>query len=61
MKEWEKIYECLAELEGEYSSLLREQEGYQPATEILLMAKMSQLYALLAMQEHCRRLEHRVD
>ena len=57
MQEWEKIYECLAELEGEYASLLREQEGYQPVTEILLMTKMAQLYALLAVLEHRGCLE----
>ena len=52
MNEWEKVYECLAELEGEYSSLLREQEDYQPVSEILLLTQTAKLYALLAALEH---------
>ena len=36
MTEWEKIYECLAELEEEYGFLLREQENCQTVTEIFL-------------------------
>lgn len=53
MTEWEKVYACLAELEGECVDLLHGQEGYQPGQEMLLMAKMAKLYALLAALE-CR-------
>lgn len=51
MTEWEKIYECLAELEEEYGFLLREQENCQAVTEILLKAKIAKLYALLGIVE----------
>lgn len=51
MTEWEKIYECLAELEEEYGFLLREQENCQTVTEILLKAKIANLYALLGIVE----------
>ena len=53
MTEWEQLYACLAELEGECGDLLRGQEGYQPGQEMLLMVKMANLYALLAVLE-CR-------
>ena len=57
MTEWVKVYDCLAELEEEYGSILREQEVYQPVTEMLLMAKMAKLYALLDTLEHRRCME----
>jgi len=57
MTEWEKVYACLAELEGECGDLLRGQDGYQPVQEMLLMAKMAKLYALLAALERRDCLE----
>ena len=57
MTEWEKLYACLVELEGECGELLRGQEGYQPGQEMLLIAKMANMYALLAVLERRDCLE----
>lgn len=57
MTDWEKVYACMAELEGECGDLLRGQDGYQPVQEMLLMVKMTKLYALLATLERRDCLE----
>lgn len=51
MTDWERVYACLAELEGEYGDLLHGQDGKQPLQEIMLMGKMAKLYGLLAALE----------
>ena len=44
MTEWERVYACLAELEGECGDLLQGQDAMQ---EIMLMEKIAKLYVLL--------------
>lgn len=51
LKEWQEVYNCLAELEEEYCSLLQESEEYQPMSEAFLMKRRAKLYEVLAALE----------